>query len=176
MAHRRGRAVLGDGEAVTILPHPDRVRPLGSLLLAGDDQVNLRTVPGALGALGELGDEIILNILGSLDGASLGRCAGVSRALRVFSRSDDLWKALVLQGVRGKLCYSGSWRLTFLSSGLAGRVVGATEASIGAAPLYSDALFAPWFCGTAALPSRWSAFENVTRVDGARLSVDEFER
>ena len=175
---RRTGVAFGAGEAVTVLPHPMRVRPLGSLLLAGAEEVNLRTAPGGLGGLGSLSDEVILSILGSLDGGLLGRCARVSRALRVFSLSEDLWKALVLQGLAEgeRLHFSVSWRNTYVQSRRPNTATLPADASIRPAPLYSDALFAPWFCGTAAIPSRWSAYENVTRVDGTQLSAEEFER
>lgn len=146
-------------EIVTITPHPLRVRPLGSLLLASEGTINLRTVPGTLGSLGALGDEAILAILGEIDGISLARCAGVSHALLVFSRADELWRALVLQMLQPDrlLCYSRCWRHTYAL--LFGCFQpswdeGNDSSLVGTAAFYSDALFAPWFCGTAAIPKR----------------------
>ena len=71
----RGRRSFVAVEDVTVLPHPLRVRPLGSLLLAADGERNLRSEPGALGILGRLPDEAILSVLGFLDGGSLSCCA-----------------------------------------------------------------------------------------------------
>ena len=143
-------------DEVTIMSHPLRVRPLGSLLLASEGTINLRTVPGALGSLGALEDEVILAILGALDGSSLARCAGVSRALLVFSRAEDLWRALVLQTLQpdAPLLYDGSWRHTYPSLSGCARQLISESPLIGAAAFYSDVLFAPWFCGTAAIPKR----------------------
>ena len=36
--------------------------------------------------------------------------------------------------------------------------------------------YAPWQCGTAAIPSKWSRYESIERVDASTLTVEEFAR
>ena len=176
------------GADVTVAAHPLGVRPMGSLLLAAPGTVNLRDVPGALGRLGPLSDELLLRVLAAADACTLACCAGVSRALRMYSHSDDLWRVLVLEQLPkgAQLIYSVSWRHTYIamvkqSATAAKPANGATAAAVDPAPapplpaLYSDALFTPWFCGTASIPERWLVTDNIPRVDGSTLGAAEFE-
>jgi len=167
------------------MPHPLGVLPLGVLFL-NQSASNLRAIPGALGLLARLTDELLLVLLGWCDASSLGRCMAVSHALRIFSHCDDLWRALVLDELpNGMLLrYTGCWRNTYVKLFRPFRVslgLGTNSApSALAAPghgvlLYSDALFERWQCGTAAIPQGWQVFENIQRVSAATLSVAKFE-
>lgn len=170
---RRGAALAPEG--VEVVPHPLRVRPMGSLLFA-DDRRSLREEPGALGALALLPDEVLMQILSSGGARELACCACTSRAMRVLALSEDLWKACCLEEEMAPgewLRYDpGGWRCTYRRRrGLPA----APAASLGATHYYySDVLYAPWHCGTAAIPPRWSRFENVPRVAASGLSVEEF--
>jgi hypothetical protein len=173
---------MADG-GTSILPHPHRVRPLGSRLL--DSGVSLREVPGALGMLGNLSDELLVAILGLLSAAELAHCAGTSRAMRVLALFEDLWRARVLEEIpdNERLQYHPrGWHCTYLARQHrmrhdASREKGTPFLATIAPPelcYYSDVLFAPWQCGTASIPPRWSRHQSITRLSSAELSVADF--
>lgn len=168
-----------DVGSASILPHPHRVRPLGSRLL--DNSMSLREVPGALGILGSLPDQLLVAILGLLSAGDLAKCASASRAMRVLSLFEDLWKACVLEEISDteRLQYHPrGWYCTYLlrqhqSSGHSSPPFFATIRPPERC-YYSDVLFAPWQCGTAAIPPRWSRYQNITRLASSELSVADF--
>ena len=170
-----------DGDGVTVRPHPLRVRPLGSKLLS-TDAIDLRD---RLGALRVLPDELLLHVLARVGAQALGRCARVSRALRVLALSDDLWRTHYLEELppTDRLRYDadGWWR-TYVARALCATRPDAPDAprraSLGGEGFYyySDALYASWHCGTAAIPRRWSRLDNIERVDASSLSVADFVR
>ena len=51
----------------------------------------------SLGPLCILADDVLLQIFGALDAASLARCAAVSHGMRVLAYTDELWKACLLE-------------------------------------------------------------------------------
>ena len=157
-------------------PHPHGVRPLGQQML--NDEPNPRDAPHALGVLRALPDEVLLGILGYCDGATLARCAAASRVLRTFCLAEPLWRALYLDELPdgAQLVFDRSWRRSYLRFA-AGAAAPAELARGATSALFSDALFVPWFCGAASLPPRWfGGADSIERVDGASLSVAEFER
>ena len=139
----------------TTVSHPLNVRPLGQQLLSSS--LNLRDAPGALGTLGVLSDELLLLVLGHLEGAELARCSQASQSLRIFSLTDDLWRAALLSDLENSssdLHFDGSWRRSFVlhhASLEPPAVVALKSQPI----LYSDAIFSRWIAGTAVLPSQW---------------------
>lgn len=77
------------GDAVPC--HPLGVKPSGNAYVAA---LNLRD---ALGSLGALTDEIILMILELLDPSSLLKLGRTCKALYAFTRSEDIWKTLLIR-------------------------------------------------------------------------------
>ncbi|KAL3905819.1 MAG: hypothetical protein SGPRY_010779 [Prymnesium sp.] len=129
-----------------------------------------------MGLLSSLPDQLLLTILSLAPPSTLGSCACVCHALRAFALSEELWKAIVLESLPDGqlLTFRRSWRHTFLSRTQAGGPT-SIDARLTPPPLYSDDLFAPWFCGTATIPPSWYSLDNVPRVDGSNLSADHFE-
>lgn len=77
------------GDAVPC--HPLGVKPSGNALVAAS---NLRD---ALGSLSVLADEVILMILEYLDPSSLLKLGRTCKALYAFTRSEDVWKTLLIR-------------------------------------------------------------------------------
>jgi hypothetical protein len=174
-------------DACEVIPHPLGVRPLGDRLLG--DAPNLRDGLGAL--LRILADETLLQVLSHLTPEALSSCACTCAALRVLASTEDLWRACCLESLPAttRLRYhKGGWRRTYhawqatTASSPSMRRAAAEAAAAAPAPIpacgaryYSDVLYTPWQCGTAAIPARWSRCETIPRVAACDLSVDEFE-
>jgi hypothetical protein len=77
------------GDAVPC--HPLGVKPSGNALVAAS---NLRD---ALGNLGALPDEVVLMVLEWLDPSSLLKLGRTCKALYAFTRSEDIWKTLLIR-------------------------------------------------------------------------------
>jgi len=155
-------------------PHPLRVRPSGSKLL--DDGSDLRHT-GGLGVLALLPDTLLLQVLGMCSAETLVACAAVSHALRIFSTSNDLWRTKVLEDLPAshQLEYHSTWRDTYMRLLRPGKTSWHAASVKPPGILYSDALFWPWYCGTATLPHQWTAFQNIRRVNAADLTISEFK-
>ena len=167
----RSRRFIPEDEDVVVQPHPLSVAPLGQLLLLDASAENLRD---SLGPLSSLPDEAIVMITDHCSAVTLARCSMVSRGLRIFCSSEELWRTRVIEELPegAPLCYSGSWLQTYLQQ-TTSRPCGGARAPMGGR-LFSDTLFTSWFCGTASIPRRWTQFENIERVDASALSVAEF--
>ena len=165
------RTFIPQDEDVIVQPHPLSVAPLGQLLLQDASAENLRD---SLGLLSSLPDEAIVMITDCCSAVTLARCSMVSRGLRIFCSSDELWRTRVIEelpeGV--PLRYSGTWLQTYLQQ-TTSRPCDGARAPMGGR-LFSDALFTSWFCGTASIPRRWTQYENIERVSASALSVAEF--
>ena len=167
----RTRRFIPEDEDVIVQPHPLSVAPLGQLLLLDASAANLRD---SLGKLSSLPDEAIVMITDYCSAVTLARCSMVSRGLRIFCSSEELWRTRVIEELPegAPLCYSGSWLQTYLQQ-TTSRPCGGARAPMGGR-LFSDTLFTSWFCGTASIPRRWTQYENIERVDASALSVAEF--
>ena len=181
----RARRDADIDEDIVVRPHPLRVRPLGSQLLS--ELPNMRET---LGVLARLSDQLLLLVLGQADAESLARCACVSHALRVLCYGEDLWRTQCLEVLAPGEAFhydAAGWRATYVrrrQGGRSGVSGGGGSGDDGDADdgrrvasrgcYYSDILYAPWFCGTAALPSRWSRGGNIERVSASELSLEEF--
>ena len=75
-----------DGEVVR--RHPLGVRPSGNALTA---RINLRVASGLFRILPE---ELLMQLLESLEARDLLYLGGTCRALHAFTRSEELWRAL----------------------------------------------------------------------------------
>lgn len=161
-------------EAIIVAAHPQRVRPLGDLLLLDNPYEHSLREMGSLGTLGQLSDELLLQILGYCDARELCRLACVSHALRILSLCEDLWRARVLEEwtTGMPLRYVDSWRQTWLLQWADTKT--ADDVGHSSAFFFSDTLFISWFCGNASVPRSWLAFDNIERVVAADLSISDF--
>ena len=167
----RRRTFIPQDEDVIVQPHPLSVAPLGQLLLQDASAENLRD---SLGLLSSLPDEAIVMITDCCSAVTLARCSMVSRGLRIFCSSEELWRTRVIEELPegAPLRYSGTWLQTYLQQ-TTNRPCDGARAPMGGR-LFSDALFTSWFCGTASIPRRWTQYENIERIDASALSVAEF--
>jgi hypothetical protein len=86
----------GDGEIVQLAeetdlavpPHPLGIKPAGNAFAASSN------TKSAAGFFSLLPDEIIMQIVESLDAASLLRLGATGKALYAFCYFDELWKTL----------------------------------------------------------------------------------
>lgn len=71
--------------------HPLRIRPAGNAYTATED------IKLAAGSFAALPDEVLIQVLESLDAASLKRLGCACKALYAFSRLEELWKTLCIE-------------------------------------------------------------------------------
>ena len=80
------------GEHDSVVPsHPLGIKPAGNAYSATE---NIKLATGAFTALP---DELIIQVLESLDAASLKRLGHTCKALYAFSRLEELWKTLCIE-------------------------------------------------------------------------------
>ena len=78
-------------DSLTVPPHPLGIKPTGNVYTATEN------IKPAAGFFMRLPDELIIQVLESLDAASL-QCLGCTcKALYAFSRFEDLWKTLCIE-------------------------------------------------------------------------------
>eukprot|EP00903_Cladosiphon_okamuranus_P006136 g6039.t1 len=172
--------ILDDG-------HPYGVEPRGNIFLGRSSNCK----PKGLGTLAVFDDERVLELLGFMDASCLGRLAYVSRALYVFSHVEELWKGLVVQEMarrpgQGMETRDG-WKTTLQHITAVGPPAGSSGEGAGAkgrksaphVPLkvsgfFSDLLFQPHHCATAAIKPEWVRRSTVDRRAG--LTPEEFRR
>ncbi|KAI8464575.1 MAG: hypothetical protein J3K34DRAFT_388468 [Monoraphidium minutum] len=147
-------------------PHPYGVKPQG--------QAFLEAVPDArgpgLGRLSPLSDELLLALLYQLQPADLQRLGLASKALYAFVHYDEVWKALVIEGLEGGMqSWHGSWRETYLAHTQRGYKPG-SHRPLQVCGLYSDLLHQPWVCASMELMPEWLEVDNVDRVSGLSLA------
>jgi hypothetical protein len=166
--------------------HPYGVKPEGNMWLdsmAANPQRRVKPCRAAgLGAgLHSLKDELVLNVLGYLDGQDLARAASISHAMYVFVHHEDLWRTLVLSAFGSGFKYqAGGWRSTFqhmvtlahpkLSSCFV------PHKPISVKGFYSDLLFQSWYCASAGIKPEWLVTNTIERRSAKTLSVEEFVR
>lgn len=83
--------IAGEYESLIIPSHPLRIKPAGNLYTATEN------IKLAAGSFARLPDELIIQVLESLDAASLRRLGCLCKALYAFSRLEELWKTLCLE-------------------------------------------------------------------------------
>ncbi|KAH7108417.1 Clavaminate synthase-like protein [Auriculariales sp. MPI-PUGE-AT-0066] len=173
-------------------PHPLQIKPSGNALMNPERVRNARI--HGLGAFAVLPDELILDLLTSLDAATLFKLQAVSRAFFVFTRSDTTWKHLYLSASNGELLgWNGDWRRTYWASfwasgqhlnemyednGDSGRCedMALPADDIGAPDLCSDVLYQPHLCSTPldATFTKATALNNLKRVNARVLDQGTF--
>lgn len=151
------------------LSHTGGVQPLGNMYL-NPGSVNSRNT--GLGNLQTLTDELVLDILGLLDGTHLGVLATVSKSFYVFSNHEPLWRNLVLDHLNGGFLFNGSWKSTFASCCPSFDVSSMNIANLRVRDFYSDYLFQSWLCASLELKPEWLERDNIVRKKG--ISVEEF--
>ena len=153
------------------MQHPYGVQPEHIAELTGDSN---KVRKHGLGTLARLNDNLLLDVLGSLDASSLARCSTVSRVLHVFCNHEELWKSLVLTELHEKGWeFKGTWQDTYVSQASKGWRSSARTAR-KVERLYSDALHRPWFCANVEIDPEWLEADNIDRRSG--LTIEEFRR
>eukprot|EP00257_Ricinus_communis_P018983 XP_015577832.1 F-box protein At5g06550 [Ricinus communis] len=146
------------------------VQPLGNLYL-NPGSINSRNT--GLGNLHTLTDELVLDILGLLDGTHLGILATVSKSFYVFANHEPLWRNLVLDNLNGAFLFNGSWKLTYISSFSPSFDVSCMRISnLRVRDFYSDYIFQSWLCANLEMKPEWLERDNIVRKKG--ISVEEF--
>ncbi|KAI0383807.1 Clavaminate synthase-like protein [Hypomontagnella monticulosa] len=144
--------------------HPMGVKPLGNRYLASGP-----TARQCLGSLGHLPDEMILQILESLDMWSLKDLGFTCRFLYAFCYLDELWKALFLETNSQPGTWKGSWRNTLLKAPANWRP------RIDCSNVFSDVMHRPFACTYIALGKYSSSIPEANQISRLeRLSYDDF--
>ncbi|KAH8694116.1 putative F-box and JmjC domain protein [Talaromyces proteolyticus] len=155
-------ALASHAEAVPC--HPLGVKPSGNALVATS---NLRN---AIGNFNLLADDVVLVLLEYLDAPSLLKLGRTCKALYAFTRSEDIWKTLLIRSSRGLVTWQGTWRATYLN------LTPSQVPMINCATLFSDTLHRPFYCAhislepyTTGIPAR----NQISRLQD--LSAEEFQ-
>ena len=127
-----------------LAPHPLGIKPLGNTLF--DDQIPIRSA--GLGFFGILTDEILLDLLYTLDDASLCALAQVSKAMYCFVYTDDLWKDKLKKDGQLLPEFISNWRCTYIHS-LTHQVP--SQKFLKVQGMFSDHLFTSWRCASVPL-------------------------
>ncbi|OMO51919.1 hypothetical protein CCACVL1_29495 [Corchorus capsularis] len=151
--------------------HSHGVQPLGNLYF-NPGSVNSRNT--GLGNLQILSDELVLEILGLLEGTQLGFLATVSKSFYVFTSHEPLWRNLVLDKVEGGFSYNRSWKITYVSTFYPSFNVAKSTRIPGlrVRDFYSDYLFQSWLCANLEMKPEWLERDNIIRKRG--ISVEDF--
>ncbi|KAE8715284.1 F-box protein [Hibiscus syriacus] len=151
--------------------HSHGVQPLGNLYF-NPGSINSRNT--GLGNLQILSDELVLEILGLLEGTHLGVLATVSKSFYVFTSHEPLWRNLVLDNVEGRFLYNRSWKVTYISTFYPSFDVSRSSRFSGlrVRDFYSDYLFQSWLCANLEMKPEWLERDNIIRKRG--ISVDDF--
>ncbi|CAK9160835.1 unnamed protein product [Ilex paraguariensis] len=150
--------------------HSHGVQPLGNLFFSPSFNNSRNT---GLGNLQTLSDELVLEILGFLDGTHLGILSTVSKSLYVFCNHEPLWRNLVLEKSIDGFLYNGSWKNTYINAYKPSSDVLSVESmGLKVRDFYSDYLFQSWLCANLEMKPEWLERDNIPRRKG--LSVDEF--
>ncbi|XP_022743936.1 LOW QUALITY PROTEIN: F-box protein At5g06550-like [Durio zibethinus] len=147
------------------------VRPLGNLYF-NLGSINSRNT--GLGNLQILSDELVLEILGLLEGTQLGVLATVSKSFYVVTSHEPLWRNLVLDNLKGGFLYNGSWKVTYITNFYPSSDVsrGTCFSGLRVRDFYSDYLFRSWLCANLEMKSEWLERDNIIRK--IRISGEDF--
>ena len=78
-------------DSLTVPSHPLRIKPAGNAYTATEN------IKLAAGLFMGLPDELIIQVMDSLNATSLKRLGCTCKALYAFSRLEDLWKTLCVK-------------------------------------------------------------------------------
>ncbi|XP_054803393.1 arginine-specific demethylase JMJ22 [Prosopis cineraria] len=150
--------------------HTYWVQPLGNLYL-NPGSINCRDT--GLGNLHTLTDELVLEILGLLNGNDLGVLATVSKSFYVFTNHEPIWRNLVLENLSDGFRYNGSWKSTYIGTYYPlFDVSNIAVQNLKVKDFYSDYLFQSWLCANLEMKPEWLVRDNIVRKKG--ISVEEF--
>ncbi|KAK6232376.1 hypothetical protein SCA6_002449 [Theobroma cacao] len=151
--------------------HSHGVQPLGNLYF-NPGSTNSRNT--GLGNLQILSDELVLEILGLLEGTQLGVLATVSKSFYVYTSHEPLWRNLVLDNLKGGFLYNRSWKFTYISIFHPSFDVSKSTCFSGlrVRNFYSDYLFQSWLCANLEMKPEWLDRDNIIRRRG--ISVEDF--
>ncbi|XP_012074254.1 F-box protein At5g06550 [Jatropha curcas] len=150
--------------------HTCGVQPLGNLYM-NTGSINSRNT--GLGNLQILTDELVLDILGLLDGNHLGILAAVSKSFYVFANHEPLWRNLVLDNLNDGFLFNGSWKSTYIGAFYPSfDVSGMGRLNMKVRDFYSDYLFQSWLCANLEMKPEWLERDNIVRKKG--ISIEEF--
>lgn len=155
--------------------HTHGVQPLGNLYFSSSSHKNSRNT--GLGNLQTLSDELVLDILGLLEGTHLGVLSTVSKSFYVFCNHEPLWRNLVLDSCNdGGFLFNGSWKSTYVTSFRPTFAISNVGSSSGlkVKDFFSDYLFQSWLCANLEMKPEWIERDNIPRRKG--ISLDEFVR
>ncbi|KAI3932821.1 hypothetical protein MKX01_031803 [Papaver californicum] len=149
------------------------VQPLGNFLLISSSSNNSRN--SGLGKLYTLTDELVLDVLGFLDGTHLGVLATVSKSFYIFCNHEPLWRNLVLDNTSTiGFSFNESWKLTYVSVLKPCFDISSIKGcgSLRVRDFYSDYLFQSWLCASLEMKPEWLERDKIDRKCG--ISVEEF--
>ncbi|CAH9135067.1 unnamed protein product [Cuscuta epithymum] len=147
--------------------HSHGVQPLGNLYYSASSHNSRNT---GLGNLQILTDELMLDILGLLQGTELGVLCTVSKSFYVFCNHEPLWRNLVLEGCKVGFSYNGSWKCTYITAFKPSFHFLCSRLEVR--DFYSDYLFQSWLCANLEMKHEWIERDNIIRRRG--ISVQEF--
>ena len=81
----------GEHDSLTVPSHPLRIKPAGNVYTATE---NIKLAAGSIAALP---DQLLVQVLESLDATSLRRLGCTCKALYAFSRLEELWKTSCIE-------------------------------------------------------------------------------
>ncbi|KAF6240328.1 hypothetical protein HO173_001939 [Letharia columbiana] len=119
--------------------HPLRIRPAGNAYTATED------IKMAAGSFAALPDELLIQVLESLDAASLKWLGCACKALYAFSRLEELWKTLCIESSTSIVAWRGTWRSTYFN------LPETCRSQISCQNLFSDVLHRPFLCAHTSL-------------------------
>ena len=76
------------GQETAVPSHPLNIKPSGNVY------VSKKNIELAAGAFAALPDEVLIQVLESLNAISLKHIGSTCKALYAYSRFDDIWKSL----------------------------------------------------------------------------------
>mmetsp|Transcript_10918 Transcript_10918/g.30888 ORF Transcript_10918/g.30888 Transcript_10918/m.30888 type:complete len:279 (-) Transcript_10918:1430-2266(-) len=150
--------------------HPRGVQPSTNRIFS--DSYDSRRE--GLGRWSVLDDSLVLQILELVDYRDLGALAAVSHVFYCFANHDDLWKALVIEGMgTSGFDFSASWKETFLR-GTEPSCKAADRRPLKASGVFSDLLYQPWFLGHLEIDEEWLRADTIQRR--GNLPLEDFRR
>lgn len=162
-------------------PSPYGVKPEGCAWMDSLNDGTLRPARNAsgMGPWAGLSDDLMLYVLGFMDGSELATLSTASRGLYAFAHHTDLWRSLTLGRFKGDFRYANDWKSTWVNATLAaaGRPPSTpyVHRPLAVKGFYSDLLFKHHSCAAAEIPTEWHARHNtIPRVSARELTVGQF--
>eukprot|EP00164_Ancoracysta_twista_P015423 GFYU01025490.1.p2 GENE.GFYU01025490.1~~GFYU01025490.1.p2 ORF type:complete len:277 (-),score=49.41 GFYU01025490.1:13-843(-) len=166
-------AVVEEEEHQAPLHHPQGIKPWGNVFFDGKQREHDQLRRSGLGVLGDLTDEVIIQILGELGGADLCSLACTSKLFNCFAQLEELWRTLVVDTAPTDFDFKGSWQLTYIHAHKTNNTTEYREPKKWSVKnFYSDALYRPFFCASTPVIDAWVKLENIDRR--SNLSLNDF--